>query len=250
MAQGTLSGLHVALTRERQANSVLASLLQARGVVTHDCPLLRILPPADVDPLENCLSRLATYDWLVLTSTNAAFAVLSRAALPPGLQVACVGETTASQVREAGFDVNLLPARQTSKGLLEALASAGMKGKRVLWPRSELAPDTLMRGLQALGATVEDPVGYRNEPDAPGLAELERLLQAREVQVVAFASASAARYAVRAVGELLHTARLYTIGASTTRELAGAGFSVAGEAADHSAQGLAQVVLDGESGRS
>jgi uroporphyrinogen III methyltransferase / synthase len=248
MARERHGTLRVALTRESGANAELAAILQAAGAEVFDCPLIRILPPRDPAPLRAALAHLDEVDWLILTSANAARAVAERG-LPArdGPQVACVGEATASVAREAGGKVDLVPSQATREALLHELVALGVNGRRLLWPRSELAPPGFREALQAAGATVDDPVAYRNEPDAEGSRQLRALLERRKVDAIAFASASAARNAATACGGLLSRARLYAIGPGTARALRQAGLKVAGEAADQSAEGLAQAILAGES---
>jgi uroporphyrinogen-III synthase len=249
MAQGTLGRLRIALTREQAANAELAALLRAAGATIFECPLIRIQPPSDATPLNDALKRVEEYDWLVLTSANAARAVIERVEIPTGTRIACVGDAPAAIVRESGLTVSLIPKRTTSKGLLEALVEHGLKGVRVLWPRSELAPQTLKRGLQTHGAEVDDPVAYRNAPDPGGMERLQKWLAQGAVNAVAFASASAAANALKSESFSLRMARLYTIGPSTSQVLLDAGLQIAGEAADHSARGLFEVIAAGESER-
>ncbi|MBK8205754.1 MAG: uroporphyrinogen-III synthase [Planctomycetes bacterium] len=249
MAQRTLSGLHIALTRESEANAELAAELVQQGATVHDCPLIRIQPPDHPAPLLEALEHIDQYDWLILTSVNAARAVLSRAKPAPALRIACVGSATSAFVTSHGLQVTLQPTRAHSKGMLEALAEVGVQGASALWPRGNAAPATLKEGLQALGAVVDDPVAYRNVPDLAGLEVLSSLLRTGTLHAIAFASSSAAENAAAALSDGLKQLRLYSIGPSTSRTLEAAGLQVAGEAADHSARGLAQVIVAGESQR-
>lgn len=242
MAQKTLSGVSIALTREREANAELAALLAVAGATVHICPLIRITPPADPAPLLAALARIDDYDWLVLTSANAARAVFAHAK-PRTTRVACIGEAAAVIAREAGVAVALQPDRAHSKGMLEALARLGVQGATILWPRSEIAPDTLKQGLLALGAAVNDPAAYGNEPDATGLAELARLLRGGNLHAIAFASPSAVATAAGVI--MGGRVRCYSIGPSTTRSLRLLGIDCT-EAAEHSTRGLADAIIAGE----
>jgi uroporphyrinogen-III synthase len=246
MGQKTLSGMRIALTRDTAANAPLRALLETEGAAVYDCPLIRILPPVDGAPLRLCLHNIHTYDWVVLTSANAARAV---AEVLRGVRVAVIGAAPQQITEVAGARVELVAERATGKGMLEALLASGVTGARILWPRSELAPLTLMQGLQAHGATVDAPVAYRNIPDDEGAAELKRLLLAGQLDAIAFASASAVHNAVAAVGQRLHYVRLYAIGPMTSQAIREVGLSIAGESADHSVHGLAQAIIAGESQR-
>ena len=48
--------------------------------------------------------------------------------------------------------------------MLEAFAAHDLNGRRVVWPRGNLAPDALAEGLRAFGATVDAPVVYETKP--------------------------------------------------------------------------------------
>jgi uroporphyrinogen-III synthase len=81
------------------------------------------------------------------------------------------------------------------------------------------------------------------------MERLQKWLAQGAVNAVAFASASAAANALKSESFSLRMARLYTIGPSTSQVLLDAGLQIAGEAADHSARGLFEVIAAGESER-
>lgn len=247
---GRLHGLRIAITREQPGE--LAGLLQAEGATVVHSPLIRIVAADNSELLRLLASH--EYDWVVFTSSNALRFVVVESGLghtlvPGGKtgrspNVACVGESTAEEARGLGLRVHLVPKRQHLKGLLEAFAALTGSG-RVLYPRSEIAPPTLKEGLQALGFAVDDPVVYRTLPDRQGMTAFAAQLK-RGLDAVAFASPSAVRNAVTAVDGALKPLRLYSIGPSTSAALREAGLEVAAEAAEHSAAGLAQAIIEKE----
>lgn len=244
MARDKHKALSVAVTREASAAAELCEALRRHGHEPVLCPLIRIGPPATWAELDAALAQ--GWDWVVFTSANAVRFACQRAAelgLPVHGSVACVGPSTAGVARECGLDVALVPQHHDAQGLLAALASRDMRGRRVLFPRGDLAPDTLPAGLNALGAEVCAPVVYVNQPDPQGAAKLRDLLQAGALDAVTFASASAVHAAVRAAGAgLLGQVRLTSIGPATTAALARHGLDRSTEAAGHDAEGLAAAV--------
>jgi uroporphyrinogen-III synthase len=249
MESKTLSHLHIALTREREANEPLAVTLYERGATVYHCPLIRIAPPLNPTEFDAAVKALRRYDWLVFTSAHAVRAVLSRRSIPDRVRVACVGVATANEVLKSHENVTLAPTEASSKALADALAHVGVANARILWPRSEIAEARLKIDLEALGARVDAPVAYRNVPDHGGGTLLATLLSNHTLNAIAFASGSAVKYAIAAAGERLGSVRLYSIGPSTSLVLTTAGLKIAGEATDHSAAGLAQAILAGESNR-
>ncbi|MCA8912969.1 MAG: uroporphyrinogen-III synthase [Planctomycetes bacterium] len=240
--RGKLKGLRIATTRERAG--ALDELLAAGGAQVSHIPLIRIAPPEDESPLREALAQVGKYRWVVFTSSNALRMFLQFGGHDaPG--VACVGDTTAREAKDAGLNVSLVPERQHVKGLIEAFAGLEEQSGRVLYPRSEIAPTTLKEGLQALGFDVDDPVAYRTLPDETGMQALAQSLD--QLDALAFASPSAVENAWSAAAEKLGSKRLYSIGPTTSAALRKHKLEPAGEAATHSAEGLAQAVIEGES---
>jgi uroporphyrinogen-III synthase len=244
MLEPTLNDLRIAITRDERGNRDLeAELTRLRARVTV-CPLIRIVPPTDPAPLRHALGNLKDYDWLVLTSVNAAHAVLEgTGGKLPDVRVACVGKATARALQEQELEVDLVPNRATVKGLLEALATHDLKDQRFLYPRSELAPDTLVAGLQALGASVDAPVAYGNLPNPDGMQALADTLAQGDLDIIVFASPSAVHNAFEACGDALARVRLYSIGPSTTLALREHGLEPVAEAVDHD---LVRAILSRE----
>ena len=244
MARDKHKPLRVAVTREAAASAELCEALRRRGHEPLLCPLIRIGPPASWAELDAALAQ--PWDWAVFTSASAARFTCSRAlelGVPIAASVACVGPSTAQAARSCGLGVTLVPHRHDAEGLLAALTSMGMKGKRVLFAKGNLAPETLPAGLRALGATVCAPVAYANQPDVEGAARLRELLQAGALEVVTFASASAVDVAVQAAGvRLLAAVRLCSIGPATTAALSRHGLHAAAQAPSPDAEGLAAAV--------
>ena len=78
---GTLTGRRVVVTRRSRQSSRLVELLVDRGAAVLEVPAIEIVAPADWAPLDEALTGLERYDWVVLTSANAVGAVLGRMAV-------------------------------------------------------------------------------------------------------------------------------------------------------------------------
>jgi uroporphyrinogen-III synthase len=199
--RAALAGRRVAVTRAAEQSAELLALLQARGATPIATPTIAVEPPATLAPLDGALRGLARYDWVVFTSANAVNAVADRLAalrlpLDPSPRLAAVGEVTArmaaGRLRMPDF------VSSTARG--EALASEieHVDGRRVLFPRGDLAGDALPEGLRDRGATVDEVVVYRTVA-GPGARELAGLVRAGEVDAILFMSASSIRYFVDAL---------------------------------------------------
>ena len=109
------------VTRAAEQADELASLLSAEGAEAVVVPLIEFVDEpvaaaalAALDPNE--------FDWLVVTSPNAARAYLDAHATAPG-DVAAVGTATAAALTAGGLRVTLVPIDQRAVGLLNVFPS-------------------------------------------------------------------------------------------------------------------------------
>src|SRR5215211_6726188 len=204
--------LRVVVTRPRADAGELAARLEDAGFDVALCPLIEVEPigPAEVD--------LSSYDWLVVTSRNAA-RELARRGRGRARSVAAVGPGTAAELPEPP---DLIATVSTQEGLLAELPqSAG----RVLFAGAEGARRLLADELQA-----EVVALYRTRELRPEAFP--------DVDVVVLASASAAR-AYAALG--LPTPAV-SIGPQTTAEADALGVTVIAEAVSQDVDGLVDAV--------
>ncbi|HKY32084.1 MAG TPA: uroporphyrinogen-III synthase, partial [Candidatus Polarisedimenticolia bacterium] len=95
-----LRGCTILNTRSADQSGGLSAALQALGATVVEAPLIAFEDPSDPRALHEALGRLASYDWLLLTSANAVrrLAAGLRAAPPasPLPPIAAVGRATAA----------------------------------------------------------------------------------------------------------------------------------------------------------
>jgi uroporphyrinogen III methyltransferase/synthase len=197
-------------------------------------------------------------DWLVFTSRHAVEAVFSRrpwAALRSERgrpRIAAVGERTAELVLEQGAPADLVPPVPGASALVKALLDAeggSLAGRRVFWPRSDIARRELADGLAAAGASVVEAVAYRTVPASPADLESFRTdLHAGGIDAVCFLSPSAAEGLASAFGSddlapLRGHCLVASLGPTTSEALARLGAPPDVEAAQVSARSLATALL-------
>lgn len=205
---GLLAGRRILLTRPREQSGQLAARLLTAGAEPIIAPAIAIQPPECWEPLDDALRRIEQYQWLVVTSPNAAGAVRNRLAhlgIAPerlsNLRVAAVGPSSAAPLEGLIRTPMQVAEEHTAAALAARLP--GVAGQRVLFPRGDLARGVLPQALRARGATVDEPVAYRTVP-GDGLALVAQQVAAGHVHAIVFASPSA----VRLVAAKLAEARL------------------------------------------
>ncbi len=216
-------GRPVVVTRAESPGRGLSGELARVGLPVLHWPVVGIEP---VDPAEWAEQRRAidTFDWIVFTSAHAAEAVTEAVPNAPRARIAAVGSATADTLRERGWPVDLTGAGGGAEGLLEALAEAGVRGRRVLHPASSRALPTLAQGLARLGAEVVRFVAYRTVAGALDVGECRGWISRHGVGAVTFASPSAVIELEHALGEadfgaLLADAPALAIGPTTAHAL-------------------------------
>ena len=199
------------MTRPAGQADELTRRLEELGHEVAHCPLI-VLEPLGDDPVD-----VSGYDWVVLTSANAARELRRRLRGTPS-RVAAIGRATA----DAFGGADLVARVSTQEGLLAELPRpAG----RVLFAGAEgarrLLADELAADVVPLYRTVE------LEPEEPPTGDL-----------VVLASASAAR----AYGRTGATVPAVSIGPETTAAARTAGVEVLAEAETHDLDGLVAAV--------
>ncbi len=246
-----LFGKRVVVTRASAQAGGLRARLTELGADVLDVPALRI-EPLDPAPLRAALNRIADYQWLVLTSQNAVsilWDVLREtdrdARALAGLRVACVGRSTADSLLAHGVAADVMPARFVAEGVLEEMSKRDdVRGGRALYVAAEGAREVLPEGLRERGCLVNVVHAYRSVSTGEGAGQLRGALERGEVDLATFASASAVRGYVEAVGtELARRAPAVSIGPVTSDALRAAGIDINAEASEASIDGLVRATL-------
>jgi uroporphyrinogen-III synthase len=245
-----LAGKTVVLLRAKGQGGALAADLRELGASILEVPIIAIAPPSDMGPLRAAMGHLDAFDWIAFTSPNAVAAFTEACEHPVKARVASVGPGTSARAREAGLEVALEASESVQEGLARALAESGVRGKKVLIPRSEIARDALERALEAAGAEVTAVTAYRTVEGDADVSPLIEALDAGSVDAICFTSASTASNLGRRIGagEL---ARRFSgarpvaasMGPIASKELRELGVTRIVEAAEHTARGLVLAVV-------
>ena len=249
-----LDGRTVVVTRGAPAggDDALAGRLRELGAAVIDCPAIVTGPPEDPAPLDAALRALGGFGWVAFASATAVERTVARLdalGVPRGeladRRLATVGPATAERLEALVRGPDLVPLEATGAALAEALARH-VRGGRVLVPRAAEGRPELLDGLRAAGAEVVAPEAYRTvAAPAAALAPLLEALAAGRADAVAFASPSAVRSVLAALGErsgLLSGAVLGAIGPTTAQALRQAGLVVGAEPERHTAVDLAEAL--------
>jgi uroporphyrinogen-III synthase/uroporphyrinogen III methyltransferase/synthase len=247
-----LAGRRVLVTRAAHQASKLSDGLRALGAEPVEVPVLEIRPPISFDPLDAALRQLDSYDWLILTSANAARALAERAAAlriplaqPVRLKVAAIGEATAEAARKAGLQVALVPEAYVAESLVEGLL-ARAAGQRILLARAAVARDVIPDALRQAGAEVDVVDAYRNVLPEAAPEQLRRAI-ADGLDAATFTSSSSATHLAEAARKAgiewpFEGVPAVSIGPITSQTLRDLGWPPAAEASPSDIPGLVAAI--------
>jgi uroporphyrinogen III methyltransferase / synthase len=207
-----LFGLRVLVTRARHQAGETCRLLEELGAQAVTLPTIEICPAEGAAlRLRTALLGLANDDLLILTSANAvtplregleALSLDSRALA--GVTLCAIGPGTARALAGLGLRADLIPDDHRAEGLLDLLPAARVSGKRVLLPRAAKAREILPRTLEQRGAQVDLIPVYETVLPQPEVTEVGLArLEAGEIDVLTFTSASTAENFAELVGDAL-----------------------------------------------
>ncbi|MFA5285365.1 MAG: uroporphyrinogen-III synthase, partial [Smithellaceae bacterium] len=251
-----LFGRGVVITRPERQVDDLARLLAAQGASPIAFPTIRIEPPSDWRELDKALERLEIYDWLIFTSANGVHFFFERLREKggdvrslKGIKICCIGPATAAQIESRGIRVDLVPGEFIAEGILKSFVSMDLAGRKILIPRAEKARDVLPQGLRRQGAEVDVAVTYRTMNSGRKKEELQRFIDAGEVDVITFTSSSTVTNFVEIMGAdyvLPPSIKIACIGPVTAATAKKAGFSIDIEQEQYTMDDLVQsLVHDG-----
>lgn len=202
-----LFGKRVLMTRAKEQAGELAALLTGYGAEAIEAPTIMIVPPFDWAPVDQAISRIETYHWIIFTSVNGVARFMTRlwetgfdSRCLGGRQLCCIGPRTAEELEKFGVKADVIPTDYQAEGVLEALEQRDLKKVRILIPRAEVARELLPGELRARGAHVDVVPVYRTVIPDPNDGGLRQQLMDHRIQVVTFTSSSTVKNFVTMLG--------------------------------------------------
>jgi uroporphyrinogen III methyltransferase / synthase len=251
-----LFGKRVVLTRAQEQAKEFSQLLAAYGAEPVEAPTIQIVSPASWQAIDQAVSRLNTYQWLIFTSVNGVRPFMDRlhaagkdARALAGLRLCAIGPRTAQELGTYGLTPDVVPAEFQAEGVIAALTQVGIRGSHILIPRAEVAREILPEQLRELGATVEVIPVYRTIAPALDVASLTQQFHDGRVAAVTFTSSSTVRNFVElfdgreAVRSLLAEVVVACIGPITARTAEEYGLTVTVMPAENTVPALAEAIV-------
>jgi uroporphyrinogen III methyltransferase / synthase len=256
-----LQGKTILVTRSAGQASQFTDLLTSQGANVIEMPTLAILPPTSWEMLDQEISNLPSYAWLILTSANAVDSFFGRlreagkdSRALHSLKVAVVGRKTAEVLANYGISPDLVPTDFVADALVDAFLVGNhvLTGKKMLFPRVESGGrEILVEQLQEHGAIVAAIPAYESGcPEAIDPVALAAI-QNQSLDAIAFASSKTVKHFCKLLDRVeaqetwqdwISKVKIASIGPQTSKtcyELLG---RVDCEALEYTLDGLAEAI--------
>lgn len=250
----SLFGKQILITRPLRQAKKLVGLLEDQGAEVIEFPTIRISSLNDYQRLDLAIERLADYDWIIFTSPNGVDHFRRRmktkrrdARSLSKLKIGAIGPKTAAKLENMGIMADFLPHEYSSQGIIKGIKKFEIKGKKILLPRSDIAPSRLPRGLKKLGARVEEVAAYETQlPAGKSFTAIKNMLKNRKIDVVIFTSSSTVSNFVKLMGAVdLGKAKVACIGPVTANEAELSGMKPDIVLPQYSIEGLLEEIING-----
>ncbi len=191
-----LKNRQILITRDAKQTASFTKDIERHGGKAICFPTIAITGHESWESVDEALTRLSDYDWIVFTSANSVKYFVNRMRSKrieyPAARIAAIGSKTNNLLQEIGLDAHLLPENFTAPSLVEAFEHKDVQNKRFLLPVSDIAREELYNGLQNLGAHVDRLVVYQNRLNEPdNKDEVLAAIQKGKIDVLTFFSPSA-----------------------------------------------------------
>jgi len=246
-----LFGRRILVTRSRHQASALSQLLAEQGALPVEWPTIEIQPIKNNRKLNQAISQLTSYHWLIFTSANGVDAFFhyltvkgQDARALKDLEIGAIGPATATSIEKWGLRPDFVPERYTTENIVSELRGRDLAGRRILLARAEKVPPELVQGLARLGAEVHQVAIYRTVP-AGAISPAKEMLLKGEIDVITFASSSTVRNLVALMGKgwpAQNKAKVACIGPVTAATATQAGLKVNIVAKEHTIAGLVEAI--------
>lgn len=248
-----LTGKTILVTRSVGQSSQFSDRLSAVGANVIEMPTLEIGAPSSWEALDNAITQLSDFNWLILTSTNGVDYFFERliaqgkdARALAGVKIAVVGEKTAQSLQQRCLQPDFIPPNFVADSLVENFPES-LAGKTVLFPRVETGGrEVLVKELTAIGATVKEVAAYESRCPQNISPEALHALQNQKVDIITFASSKTVKNFCQLLinngNANLDSVCIASIGPQTSKtcqELLG---RVDIEAKEYTLEGLAQAI--------
>ena len=213
-----LTGKTILVTRSAGQSSQFTELLTNVGATVIEMPALEIVAPSSWEGLDNTIANLSTFDWLILTSSNAVNYFFDRLIAQGkdisnlgNMKIAVLGEKTALSLKKKHLQPDFIPPNFVADSLVEKFPE-NLPGKKIFFPRVESGGrEVLVKEFTAKGAEVIEVAAYQSSCPSSFPSEAKLALQKRTVDVITFGSSKTVKFFCQLLEKRFNTSTLLDV---------------------------------------
>ena len=250
----------ILVTRAAEQSSKFSTLLKQQGAIAIEMPALVITTPSSWLDLDNAISEIESFHWLILTSANGVNYFIERLqtlgkdirALG-GIKIAVVGKKTAATLAKYHLKPDFIPPNFVADSLVETFPET-LSGKKILFPRVETGGrEILVKELTAKGANLVEVAAYQSRCPDKIDSNIWQKLQQKQIDIITFASSKTVSNFVklieqeltpdRNIQDILTGVAIASIGPQTTKTCYELLKRVDIEAREYTLEGLTDAII-------
>ena len=250
----------IIITRSKEKISDVKKLFINKGAQIFDFPAINIGYPDDLNPLDDALSEINDFHWIIFSSSNAIKFVDERLRnlssslkqCSKKIKIAVVGEKTALTLIELGIEADFVPPEFVAESLIENFPISGY-GLRILLPRVQTGGRNLIADeFRNSGSRVVEVAAYETRCPESIPQETINAIASRNIDAMVFSSskivANSALLLEKEFGEewltWLDDVKILTIGPQTSKTCEKIFGRVDREAIKYTFEGLLDIAID------
>ena len=251
---------NIIITRSKDTISDIKKLFTNKGAQIFDFPAIDVGYPDDLNPLDDALSEINDFHWIIFSSSNGIKFVDERLRnfntslkeCSKKIKIAVVGGKTYATLSELGIEADFVPPEFVAESLIENFPISGY-GLRVFLPRVQTGGRNLIADeFRNSGSRVVDVAAYETRCPDSIPQETINAIASKKVNAMVFSSSktvlNAAFLLEKEFGEewlkFLDDAKLLTIGPQTSKTCKKIFGRVNREALKYTFEGLLDAAID------
>ena len=251
-----LFGKRILVTRARKQASVFAEKIEGLGGEPWEFPAIEITDPKDYGPMDEAISQLESFNYLVFTSVNGVEYFFNRLRFQKtdirnmkDIKIVAIGPKTREAVEKYGIFCDYVPEEFVAEAIIDMLKDEDLKGKKVLLPRADIARKVLPEALTKMGAQVYEVDAYKTIKGKGNIEQLKEMINQNRIHIVTFTSSSTVKNFVQQLEEkelsnLRDNVVVACIGPITAKTAKDMGLRVDIEADVYTIDGLMNAILN------
>ncbi|MFZ4739708.1 MAG: hydroxymethylbilane synthase [Bacteroidales bacterium] len=239
-------------TRAIESGDSFPDLLKSQGAEVIALPMIEVYPSQLNNTEKELLINLRDFDWIFFTSKNGVinfFKQLSdlkgSTALPENLKIAVIGNRTSSELDYYGYAPSFVSKGNTSEDFLDEFCKEIKPlHQRILLSLGNLAEDLLYNSLNKDNTVQRINVYQTDKPKSVDNSIID-LIRQNKYDLIVFTSPSTFHnFCLYADKDMIKELKMASIGSTTTKAIAEAGYSPLLTAKMSNVEGLGEAIAN------